>query len=403
MKQPLVVKKFGGTSVGTLERIETVAAQIIRAKQRGDQLVIVVSAMSGETDRLLNLAYSISPEPQPRELAALITTGEQVSMTLLAMALRQKGYLAKSYNASQLAVITDPAHLKARILSIDITKIRADLANDQIIIVAGFQGVSLQGEVTALGRGGSDISAVALACALGASECQIYTDVDGIYTADPRLVSRAMHLPSINFNVMLELANLGSKVLQWRSVALAGKYQIPLRVLSSFKEGCGTLINYNTSHPLESPQFVGISHQSGLMRLIMIIDQPKGDELAVISRQFVQQDINLEHLSQLVLNQQLQICLVVNREERVRVTEMLEQLAVAHHWEMQSVSGLARIALVGSGFRSYPWVTAQFLEILRGIKINIQEFIYSELSLAAIIDEKDLVQAVAALHQSFFE
>lgn len=274
MQQPLIVKKFGGTSVGTLERIEAVAEQIIHDKKLGKQLVVVVSAMSGETDRLINLAYRLTNKPNARELAVLVTTGEQVSMALLAMALHNKGYAAKSYNASQISITTDNSHQKALILKIDTKKILADLLNDHIVIVAGFQGVSEEGDITTLGRGGSDTSAVALACTLNASECQIYTDVEGIYTADPRLVPKAYRLDHITFHAMLELANLGSKVLQWRSVALAGKYQIPLRVLSSFKEGCGTLIHY-TNDAVESPQYAGISHQHGLTRWTITLEKPR--------------------------------------------------------------------------------------------------------------------------------
>ena len=238
----LIVQKFGGTSVGTVERIEQVADKVKKFREAGHDLVIVLSAMSGETNRLIELAKQISDQPLPRELDVIVSTGEQVTIGLLSMALNKRGVPAVSYTGSQVRILTDSSHTKARILKIDDQKIRADLKEGRVVVVAGFQGVDEGGNITTLGRGGSDTTGVALAAALKADECQIYTDVDGVYTTDPRVVAKAQRLEKITFEEMLEMASLGSKVLQIRAVEFAGKYNVPLRVLHSFKEGPGTLI-----------------------------------------------------------------------------------------------------------------------------------------------------------------
>lgn len=402
MKQSLLVKKFGGTSVGTLERIEAVAEQIIQEQKLGHQLVVVVSAMNGETDRLINLAYCLSKHPEPRELAALVTTGEQVSMALLTIALQNKGVRAKSYNASQIAITTDNAYHKALIHKIDIQKISADLENHYIVIIAGFQGLSPTGDTTTLGRGGSDTSAVALAGALHANECQIYTDVAGIYTADPRLIPKAYCLEQIAFDAMLELANLGSKVLQWRSVALAGKYQIPLRVLSSFQEGPGTLIHY-TDSTIESPQFTGISHQYGLTRFVITVNKTNHAILTTLAQLFAQKNVRLEHINQAVIDNARQISILVSHEEQPAAEEILNPMLTAAGLTYRTEKELARVALVGMGLRSHAWVAEKFLAVLHNLDIFIQEFIFSELSLSAIINKNQLAIAAPALHAAFFE
>ncbi|HSP01717.1 MAG TPA: aspartate kinase, partial [Thioalkalivibrio sp.] len=240
----LIVQKYGGTSVGTVERIQHVADKVLGHRKEGHEVVVVVSAMSGETDRLLGLARNISPRPEGRELDVLLSTGEQVTIALLAMALEARGCPARSYTGPQVHILTDSAHNKARIRDIDGARVRRDLADGRVVVVAGFQGVDDHGNITTLGRGGSDTTAVALAAALKADECQIYTDVDGVYTTDPRVVPKARRLERITFEEMLEMASLGSKVLQIRSVEFAGKYNVPLRVLSSFKDGPGTLITF---------------------------------------------------------------------------------------------------------------------------------------------------------------
>ncbi|MCD6047268.1 MAG: aspartate kinase [Gammaproteobacteria bacterium] len=401
--QSLIVKKFGGTSVGTLERIRIVADQLIQTKQAEEKLVVVVSAMSGETDRLLNLAYELCPNPSAREIAAMITTGEQVSAALLAMALCEKGMPAKSFNAAQLSILTD-AELptKARITKISAEKISAALANNQILVVTGFQGVTESGDITALGRGGSDTSAVALACALSADECQIYTDVDGIYTADPRLVPNAYRVEQIPFAAMMTLAKLGSKVLQWRSVALAGKYQIPLRVLSSFKEGKGTLMHYDQAQ-IESAKFSGLSHQMGLTRWIIKIKNPQGNELSLLAESLAQQQVLLESIHQTQIHHAAEISLLFSREENAQATVLLNTLCEQHHWSCEAQHGFARISLVGIGLSSNPEVAASFFAALSQLNIPIQETLYSELSLSAIIPDSELPQAARALHKIFFE
>jgi aspartate kinase len=398
----IVVKKFGGTSVGTLDRIQAVADQLIRAQILGERCVVVVSAMSGETDRLLDLAYALCPHPPARELAALITTGEHISMTLLAMALDKKGAKAKSYNAAQLLITTDGAHEKARILNIDTQKILQDLKENYFVIVAGFQGVSKEGEITCLGRGGSDTSAVALASVLKAQECQIFTDVDGIYTADPRLVPKAYRQAQISFKAMLELANLGSKVLQWRSVALAGKYGIPLRVLSSFKEGDGTFMHYE-DHALETPQFAGLSHQSQLKRWVITVPSTRGNELLELAAALSQANFNVEHLNQIQLDHTTKISVMVHRAEQAKAAECIQALAATDGWKVQVESGLARLALVGIGLQSHVWVVTKFLAVFRELNIHPKEVSYSELTLMAILADAELPQAAQALHAAFFE
>jgi len=258
----LLVQKYGGTSVGTPERIRNVAERVARTQAAGHKVVVVVSAMSGETDRLLNLARQVQSNPDPRELDVVLSTGEQVTIGLLCMALIEKGVKARSYTGAQVGIHTDDAHTKARIQRIDEERMRADLADGRIVVVAGFQGIDVGGSVTTLGRGGSDTTAVALAAALKADECQIYTDVDGVYTTDPRIVPDARRLKSITFEEMLEMASLGSKVLQIRSVEFAGKYKVRLRVLSSFEEqGAGTLITFEEDERWNKPSFQG-SHST---------------------------------------------------------------------------------------------------------------------------------------------
>jgi len=265
----LIVQKYGGTSVGTVEKIENVAERLIATKKAGYDVVVAVSAMSGETNRLVEMARQISDKADPREYDVLVSTGEQVTIALLAMALKERGYDARSYTGSQVHILTDSAHTKARILDIDEAKIRADLDKGRIVIVAGFQGRDEHGNITTLGRGGSDTTAVALAAALKADECQIYTDVDGVYTTDPRVVADARRLEKITFEEMLEMASLGSKVLQIRSVEFAGKYNVKLRVLSSFKEGPGTLITYEEDN-MEQAAISGIAFNRDEAKLTIL-------------------------------------------------------------------------------------------------------------------------------------
>jgi len=266
----LIVQKFGGTSVGTIERIEQVADKIAKFRAEGHDLVVVVSAMSGETNRLIGLAHEIHPRPVPREMDVLVSTGEQVTTALLSMSLDKRGVKAKSYNGSQVRILTDDAHTKARIREIDDQRLHADLKEGFVIVVAGFQGVDEQGNITTLGRGGSDTTAVAIAAALKADECQIYTDVDGVYTTDPRVVDGARRLSKITFEEMLEMASMGSKVLQIRAVEFAGKYNVPLRVLHSFEEGPGTLITLEEDTQMETPTIAGIAFNRDEAKLTIL-------------------------------------------------------------------------------------------------------------------------------------
>lgn len=399
---PLIVKKFGGTSVGSLARIQAVATQLIAAKKQGERLIVVVSAMTGETDRLIDLAYQLSPQPDPREFATLLSCGEQVSMSLLAITLQEAGYRAKSFTASQLGIETDQAYLKARILKINIQKIRQELEKNDLLIIAGFQGMASNGDITTLGRGGSDTSAVALACALEADECQIFTDVDGIYTADPRLVPTAKHLNTIDFKAMLELASLGSRVLQWRSVALAGKYRIPLRVLSSFKEGKSTLIDY-FSEDLESAKIIGLSHQSHLQRWIINTSREDRQALNQLASYLSQNECILERIYHAPKNQNSQLNLLIAPDQLNQINFLLLDLCKKNNWQYEVESNLARIALVGMGLKLHPDLIEKILILAYKNDIIIQEVNCYDSSLIMIINEEFLNCFLPLLHQTFFE
>lgn len=398
----IFVKKFGGTSVGNLERIQAVADTICQAKMRGEQIVVVVSAMSGETDRLLSLAHAVQAKPEPRELAALITLGEQVTTNLLVMALMARGCKAKSFTAMQAGIVTDNTYLKARIQSVDQKVLRNCLAEETIPIVAGFQGQTSQGEATALGRGGSDTTAVALAASLMAQECQIYTDVAGIYTADPRLVPKAYLLDRINLVSMLELSSLGAKVLQKRSVELAGKYRIPLRVLSSFHEGVGTLIDYDKS-ALESPVFSGLAHQLGLCNLICRVSHQDEAALKQIVDVLAAEQITIDAIANFSTPDYRQLELIIHRDERLRCENLIESFCQDRGFSSFWRDGLARLALVGIGLSSYVEIIQRFLAILTEQKVDYTHINSAETSLLVYVPEHQLALAAQALHQEFFE
>jgi aspartate kinase len=399
----LIVQKYGGTSVGSPERIEAVAARVKRWHEQGHDLVVVVSAMSGETNRLIGLAKAINPDPDPRELDVMVSTGEQVTIALLAMALLKIGIGAKSYTGHQVAIRTDSAHTKARIESIDDARMRADLAQRKVVIVAGFQGADADGNITTLGRGGSDTTGVALAAALKADECQIYTDVDGVYTTDPRVVPQARRLDRITFEEMLEMASLGSKVLQIRSVEFAGKYNVPLRVLSSFGEGEGTLITVDSEDTMEQPVISGIAFNRDEAKITVRgvpdipgiafrILGPVGD--ANIEVDMIVQNVGADKTTDFTFT--------VARGDLKKALSVLEAVArdINAH-EVTSDDKIAKVSLVGVGMRSHAGVASRMFGTLAKENINIQMISTSEIKISVVVEEKYLELAVRALHTSF--
>jgi aspartate kinase len=399
----LIVQKFGGTSVGSVERIEQVAEKVARFHAEGHQLVIVVSAMSGETNRLIALAHAIQERPVPRELDALVSTGEQVTTALLAMALDKRGVRAKSYNGSQVRILTDDAHTKARIRDIDDRRLHADLDRGYVVVVAGFQGVDEHGNITTLGRGGSDTTAVALAAALKADECQIYTDVDGVYTTDPRVVDGARRLDRITFEEMLEMASMGSKVLQIRAVEFAGKYNVPLRVLHSFQEGPGTLIALEDSSQMETPTIAGIAFNRDEAKLTVlgVPDMPGVAYriLGPIGEANIEVDVILQNIAE---DNSTDFTFTVSRGDLARAQDILEQVARDIGAKtVRADSKIAKVSIVGVGMRSHAGVASQAFAALADVGINIQMITTSEIKISVIIEEKYLELAVRALHSAF--
>ena len=400
----LIVQKYGGTSVGSIERIEAVADRVAKHLAAGDQLIVVVSAMSGETNRLLGLAGEISDAPDPRELDMLVSTGEQVSMALLAMALQKRGIGAISLKGSQVAIKTDSFHSKARIKDIDATRLHSELAEGKVVIVAGFQGVDERGETTTLGRGGSDTSAVALAAAVKAAECQIYTDVDGVYTTDPRVVDGAQRLDSITFEEMLEMASMGSKVLHLRSVEFAGKYGIPLRVLSSFKDGPGTLISVDNEEDLmEAPTIAGIAfnRDEAKLTIVGVPDTPgiAYQILGPIGEANIEVDVILQNVGD---EGKTDFTFTVSRNDLSRAETILEtHISELGAMEWRSDSKIAKVSVVGVGMRSHAGVAAKMFRALSEVGVNIQMISTSEIKISVIIEEKFLELAVRALHSAF--
>ena len=400
----LIVQKYGGTSVGSIERIEAVAERVAKHHATGDQLIVVVSAMSGETNRLLGLAGEISKTPDPRELDMLVSTGEQVSMALLAMALHKRGIGAISLKGSQVAIKTDSFHSKARIKDIDATRLHTELADGKVVIVAGFQGVDEQGETTTLGRGGSDTSAVALAAAVKAAECQIYTDVDGVYTTDPRVVDGAQRLDCITFEEMLEMASMGSKVLHLRSVEFAGKYGIPLRVLSSFKDGPGTLISVdNEENLMEAPTIAGIAfnRDEAKLTIVGVPDTPgiAYQILGPIGDANIEVDVILQNVGD---EGKTDFTFTVSRNDLTRAEAILDtHISELGAMEWRSDSRIAKVSVVGVGMRSHSGVAATMFRALSEVGVNIQMISTSEIKISVIIEEKFLELAVRALHSAF--
>lgn len=399
----LLVQKFGGTSVGTTERIEAVADKVCRFRSEGHDVVVVVSAMSGETNRLIALANDIMEEPTPREMDVLVSTGEQVTIALLSMALQKRGCDARSYTGGQVRILTDNSHNKARIRDIDAHRMQEDLDAGRVIVVAGFQGVDEHGNITTLGRGGSDTTAVALAAALKADECQIYTDVDGVYTTDPRVVDSARRLDRITFEEMLEMASLGSKVLQIRAVEFAGKYNVPLRVLSSFEEGEGTLITFEDDTAMEQPVVSGIAFNRDEAKLTIsgVPDTP-GSALSIlkpISDANIEVDMIVQNVGQ---DNKTAFTFTVNRPDLKRAQDILRRISAdIGAGEVVGDSKIAKVSIVGVGMRSHAGVATQMFEALSKEGINIQMISTSEIKVSVVIDEKYLELAVRALHSTF--
>lgn len=400
----LIVQKFGGTSVGTIERIAQVADKVKKFRENGDDIVVVVSAMSGETNRLIDLAKQITDgEPVARELDVMVSTGEQVTIALLAMALIKRGVPAVSYTGNQVRILTDSAHNKARILQIDDQKIRTDLKAGRVVVVAGFQGVDEHGNITTLGRGGSDTTGVALAAALKADECQIYTDVDGVYTTDPRVVPKAQRLEKITFEEMLEMASLGSKVLQIRSVEFAGKYNVPLRVLHSFQEGPGTLITLDEEESMEQPIISGIAFNRDEAKLTIrgVPDIPgiAFKILGPISAANIEVDMIVQNVSH---DNTTDFTFTVHRNDYNNALGVLQKTAgELGAREVVGDTNIAKVSIVGVGMRSHAGVASRMFEALAKETINIQMISTSEIKVSVVIEEKYLELAVRALHTAF--
>jgi aspartate kinase len=399
----LIVQKFGGTSVGTIERIEQVADKVAGFRSNGHQLVVVVSAMSGETNRLIDLAQQVQEHPVPREMDALVSTGEQVTTALLSMALNKRGVKAKSYNGSQVRILTDDAHTKARIREIDDQRLHADLEQGYVIVVAGFQGVDEHGNITTLGRGGSDTTAVALAAALKAQECQIYTDVDGVYTTDPRVVDGARRLSKITFEEMLEMASMGSKVLQIRAVEFAGKYNVPLRVLHSFEDGPGTLITLEEEDDMETPTIAGIAfnRDEAKLTILGVPDMPGVAHriLGPIGAANIEVDVIVQNVAD---DNTTDFTFTVGRTDLARAEEVLIRVKnELQAREVRSDNRIAKVSVVGVGMRSHAGVASQMFAALADVGINIQMITTSEIKISVIIEEKFLELAVRSLHSSF--
>ena len=398
----LIVQKYGGTSVGNIERIKKVAEKVMATRKLGHQLVVVVSAMGGETDRLIALAKSITPRPKPRELDVLLSTGEQVTIALLSITLEALGCPAQSYTGAQVHIRTDSTHNKARIMDIDAVRVHKDMADGRVVVVAGFQGVDESGNITTLGRGGSDTTAVALAAALKADECQIYTDVDGVYTTDPRVVPQARRLDRLTYEEMLEMASLGAKVLQIRSVEFASKYNVPLRVLSSFEDGDGTLIT-KEEEGMEQAIISGIAFNRDEAKLTVlgVPDQPgvASQILGPIADHEIEVDMIVQNVAQ---DATTDFTFTVHRSEYDKAMEILE--GIAKKLGAREVTGddkIVKISIVGVGMRSHAGIASTMFKTLANEGINIRMISTSEIKISVVVDEKYLELGVRALHDAF--
>jgi len=399
---PLIVEKYGGSSVGTSERIRVVADRVAASHRAGEDLVVVLSAMAGETNRLLELARDIDPEADARETDVLVSTGEQVTIALLTMALHKLNVPARSYTGGQVRILTDNVHGKARILDIDADMVRTDIEQRNVVVIAGFQGVDGEGNITTLGRGGSDTTAVAMAAALQADECRIYTDVDGVYTADPRIVPDARRLQQITVEEMLELSSLGAKVLQTRSVEFAGKYKVPLRVLSSFESGKGTLITYEVNK-MEQPLIAGIAYNRDEAKLTIrgVPDQP--GVASTIFGQISDAHVNVDMIIQNVAQDgTTDLTFTVNRSEYTDARSILEKIST--QLKAREVVGddqLAKISIVGVGMRSHAGIASTMFEAMATEGINIELISTSEIKISIGVADRYVELAVRALHKAF--
>ena len=398
----LIVQKYGGTSVGTIEKIGHVADKVAARAKSGDQVVVAVSAMSGETNRLLTLANEMSAKSHARELDVIVSTGEQVTIALLTMALLDRGCDARSYTGAQIRMVTDNVHGKARIKEIQCDNMKADLAANRVVVVAGFQGVDEEGNITTLGRGGSDTTAVAIAAALNADECQIYTDVDGVYTTDPRVEPKARKLDKITFEEMLEMASLGSKVLQIRSVEFAGKYNVPLRVLSSFEEGEGTLIALEDSD-VEQAVISGIAFNRDEAQLTIsgVPDQPgvASKILGPVTDANIEIDMIVQNIAE---DGCTDFTFTVHRNDYEKAHALLQ--TVSKDLGAKKVKGddaIVKISLVGVGMRSHAGIANTMFDTLAKENINIRMISTSEIKISVVVDEKYLELGVRSLHAAF--
>jgi len=400
----LIVQKFGGTSVGDVERIQRVARKVAAAREKGDQIVVVVSAMSGETNRLIGLAQSISEQPDPREYDQIVASGEQVTIGLLAMALTELGVPARSFLGLQVPIRTDSVHSKARITEIDGTAIHAALGRGEVCVVAGFQGVNAAGDITTLGRGGSDTTGVALAAGLGADECQIYTDVDGVYTTDPRVEPKARRLERVTFEEMLEMASLGSKVLQIRAVEFAGKYRVPLRVLSTFQDGPGTLITLDQEqNGVEDPLISGIAFNRDEAQVTLqgVPDRPgiAAKVLSPIGEANIEVDMIVQNVG---ADATTDFTFTVHKNDYKRALALVE--TIREQLGARAVKGdsdIAKVSVVGVGMRSHAGIASDMFNALAAENINIRMISTSEIKISVVIDEKYLELAVRTLHRAF--
>ena len=400
----LIVQKYGGTSVGSVERIEAVAEKVITSKQQGHQVVVVVSAMSGETNRLISLAEEVqgTQTPSGRELDVLVSTGEQVTIALLSMALQKRNCDAVSCTGGQLNIRTDNKFNKARIQGINADRLKKLLDDGNVVVVAGFQGIDEEGNITTLGRGGSDTTAVALAAAVKADECQIYTDVDGVYTTDPRVEPNARRLDRITFEEMLEMASLGSKVLQIRAVEFAGKYDVPLRVLSSFEEGPGTLITYEDDS-MEDPLISGIAFNRDEAQLTIkgVPDQPgvAAHILGPISAENIEVDMIVQNIGS---NSTADFTFTVHRNDYDKALKLLENTAVKlGGGKVGGDPNIVKLSIVGVGMRSHAGIASRMFKALADEKINILMISTSEIKISVVIEEKYLELGVRTLHEAF--
>lgn len=397
------VQKFGGTSVASVEHIKQVALIVAKAYQSGHQLVVVVSAMAGETDRLIALTKSYELNPSSREYAALVSTGEQISSALLSLALHSLNIPAISMTGRQAGIETDSLYKKARIESIHCQAIESALKEGKVVVVAGFQGADKEGNVTTLGRGGSDTTAVALAAAIGADECQIFTDVDGIYTCDPRVVKNAKRLDKVSFEEMLELASLGAKVLQIRSVEFAGKYKVPLRVLSSKDAGPGTLVTTTTTDKMESPSVTGIAYSRHEAKITLSGLPAEQSVVATVLSKLAEQGVNTDTLLQHPTGDgEMDFVFTVHQDEYLATMSLLQSMQ--SELGLNRISGiehLAKVSIVGAGLKSHPEIAPLLFRTLHQLGINIQMITTSELKFTAVIDNRFVDQAIQALHDVF--